>query len=299
MRVAFGSFYSSLSDRFNNLNSLQQTALQQMATGQKLTKPSDDPAAMQRVLDQRTVKAQEHQYWKNAGDAEQTSKASGASLDQLNDIFTRVGELTTRGGSEINDAGSFRAFASETDQLLEQALTVANSRVGGKYLHGGTAVDAAPFTATRDPLTNKITAITYNGNAVDAEVRISESSTVAPRTSGAENLQIRDTLTALISARTAMESGDGAAVAALKAGQEVVEDQLLTAISRTGGVQYRLEVSQRQSAERFQSVEELISRDADVDFADASVRFSRAQTAYTAAVQSGAKIAQNSLLDYV
>lgn len=299
MRVAFGSFYSNLSDRFNSLNMMQQTALQQMSTGQKLTKPSDDPAAMQRVLDQRTVKAQEYQFWKNAGDAEQTSKASSSSLDQMHDIFTRVGELTTRGGSEINDAGSFQAFASETDQLLEQALTSANSQVAGKYLHGGTVVDTPPFVATRDPLTNKITGVTYNGDAVDAEVRISESSTVSPRTNGAENLQIRDLLNNLVTTRDALTAGNGAAVAALRPGQETIEDQLLSTMSRAGGVQYRLEVSQRQSEERFTSVESLISRDADVDFAEASVRFSRSQTAYSAAVQSGAKIAQSSLLDYI
>ena len=298
MRVAYSSFYNSLTDRFNNLNSTQQKALTQMTTGQKLTVASDDPAAMQRVLENRTVKAQENQFWKNAGDAAQTSMASSSSVTQLNNIFTRVGELTTRGSDEINDAQSFSAFATETDQLLEEALTVANSKVSGKYLHSGTAIETAPFVATRD-VAGKITSIAYAGNANEATVRISESSAISAQTSGTENLNIRDMLNNLVSVRTAMESKSGPAVAALRPAQEAIEDNLLSTISRAGGIQYRLEVNQRQSSEHFQSVDKLISKDADVDFAEASVRFSRAQTAYSAAIQSGAKVAQVSLLDYI
>jgi flagellar hook-associated protein 3 FlgL len=299
MRITYNSFYNGLTDRLGSLNSMQQKALQELSTGQKLTLASDDPTAMQRVLELRTSKAQETQFWKNAGDVASTSKASTNDLKQLHGVLTRVGELTTSGSSELNNAPNFDAYASETDQLLEQALTQANSRLSGKYHHGGTATDTPPFVAVRDAVTNKITSVNYVGNITEAQVRISESSTVSPYTNGTENTNMRDLLNNMVALRDGLQAGSASTVKALRPAQETIEDQLLSSISRAGAIQYRLEVSQAQATQRFASDETLISRDADSDFADATVRFNRSQTAYSAAVQSSARIASTSLLDYI
>jgi flagellar hook-associated protein 3 FlgL len=298
MRVTFNSSYNALSDRLNSLNSMQQKAQQQLATGQKLTTAADDPTAMQRVLELRTDKAKETQFWQNAGDVTSISKASTSDLQQLESVSTRMGELTTLGSSELNGTTNFSAYASETDQLLEQALTQANSQLNGKYLHGGTATNTPPFVAVRDA-NNKITSINYAGNSTDAQVRVSESSTVCPYSSGAENTNIRDLLNNMVALRDGLQAGSASTVAALTPAQGAVEDLLLSSISRAGSIQYRLGVSQSQSTQRFTGDENLISRDADVDFAEATIRLNRAQTAYSAAVQSGAKIASTSLLNYI
>ena len=77
------------------------------------------------------------------------------------------------------------------------------------------------------------------------------------------------------------------------------EDTILSALSRAGTIQYRLETVQKDLELRYESSEKLISTDADVDFAEATVRLNRSQMAYQAAIQSGAKIQNNSLLDYL
>ena len=299
MRITFNTFYNTLTTRLGSLNDQQQQALQQLSTGQKLTLPSDDPTAMQRVLEQRTAKAQVNQYWQNAGDVTSISKSSSTDLTQLQGILTRATELTTSGSSDLTDATSMHAYASETDQLLEQALTQANAKFSGKYTHGGTATDTPPFGAVRDATTNQITSVTYVGNATDAQVRISDSAQVSPYTSGAENTNIRDLLNNMVSLRDNLAAGSSAGVKALIPAQGTIEDSLLSSISRAGSIQYRLQVSQTQDSQNFLSDEALISRDADTDFAAATVQLNRAQTAYSAAVQSGAKIANISLLNYI
>jgi len=77
------------------------------------------------------------------------------------------------------------------------------------------------------------------------------------------------------------------------------EDKLLSMISRAGSVQYRLETVSKDHADRYDASEQLISKDADVDFAEATVRLNRTQMAYQAAIQSGARIQSYSLLDYL
>jgi len=160
--------------------------------------------------------------------------------------------------------------------------------------------------AVRDA-SGKITSVNYVGTNAAAEalpgglatVRVSEDTEVAPYTNSAENTNIQSLLNNMVALRDGLAAQTPAAVSALRPAQEAIEDSLLSTISRAGAVQYRLEVSARQSTERFQTDEALISRDADVDMSEASVRFSRAQTAYSAAIQSGAKIANTSLLDYI
>ncbi len=82
-------------------------------------------------------------------------------------------------------------------------------------------------------------------------------------------------------------------------GLQEMEDTILSTLSRQGTIQYRLETVMKDLEKRYEQSERLISVDADVDFADASVRLNRAQLAYEAAIQSGARIQNTSLLDYV
>ena len=82
-------------------------------------------------------------------------------------------------------------------------------------------------------------------------------------------------------------------------GLQRMEDTVLSALSRQGTIQYRLETAMKDLEVRYEGTEKLISTDADIDFAEATVRLNRAQMAYQAAIQSGARIQSNSLLDYL
>jgi flagellar hook-associated protein 3 FlgL len=73
----------------------------------------------------------------------------------------------------------------------------------------------------------------------------------------------------------------------------------VNAISQNGAVQTRLEALKQQNDSRFGDVEQLVSREVDADLAQSMVKLSQTQTAYQAAVQSGAQIMKLSLLDYV
>ena len=88
-------------------------------------------------------------------------------------------------------------------------------------------------------------------------------------------------------------------VMALRDDLAAKEDQILSTLSRQGSIQYRLETAMKDLEVRYEGTERLISTDADIDFAEATVRLNRAQMAYQAAIQSGAMIQSNSLLDYL
>ena len=303
MRVTFNSFPDTLLGRLQALGSDQNKALVQLSTGQRIAAPSDDAPAMQRILNLRAEKKQGQQYHRNAIDGLEVSKTTFATLDQLSDILTRSSELSAN-ISGITSAQEFKAKASEVTQLIEQGLNVANSKLRGSYLLAGDASGSAtpPYASTRDA-EGRITSVTYVGSETLAEMNISESSKISAFSSAAENKDVAGMLNTLIELRSAMDAADSTEALNVRRkltdGTGNYEDTLLSSMSRAGSIQYRLEVAMKDLEIRYESTEQLISTDADVDFAEATVRLNRAQMAYQAAIQSGAMIQNNSLLDYL
>ena len=310
MRVTFNSFPDTLLGRLQSLGSEQNKALTQLSTGQRIAAPSDDAPAMQRILNLRVEKKQNQQYHRNATDGLEVSKVTFSSLEQIKDLLVRASELSANISGATSEQ-EFKAKASEIDQLVQQGLNVANTKLRGSYLLAGEASGAsdAPFTATSTG--GKLTQIDYRysvadqGDDANPQMHIGEDTQISAFTTPRENREVADLLNKMISMRNAMtDTPIGTATKAsnvinLRDDLATKEDQILSALSRAGTTQYRLETAMRDLEIRYEGTEKLISTDADIDFAEATVRLNRAQMAYQAAIQSGARIQSNSLLDYL
>jgi flagellar hook-associated protein 3 FlgL len=305
MRVTFNAFPDTLLGRLQSLGSEQNKALTQLSTGQRISAPSDDAPAMQRILNLRTEKKQNQQFHRNATDGLEKSKVTFSSMEQIKDLLVRASELAAgiNGASSPNE---YFAKSSEINQLIEQGLNVGNTKLRGSYLFAADSPENPAFTATRDSQ-NKITAITYAGSQNDSAIRIGEDTEIKVGSSVPENEKIETVLNKLIALRNAMDAPASATKSETVIGMrgqgtdnlDQLENDILSSISRAGTIQYRLETAMRDLEVRYEATEQLISKDADVDFAEATVRLNRSQMAYQAAIQSGAMIQRNSLLDYV
>ena len=297
MRIPNNNFSETLVSQLQRLTVRQAQLQNQAATGQRITNPSDDPAAVARVLQLQAEKQQIQQFASNNGRAHDISQSSFSAVHQLKGISDRAGELSVL-GTGVTSPDAFGAYAAEADQALEQALQVANTRYTGEHLFGGTKSDVPPFTATRDAA-GKITAITYSGAASGAEFRISEGAKLSPFTKGAENQQFADFMNHMVSLRDALQSGSSSAVQAVRPDLETSENNFLVTLSDIGAKQTRLEADGSQNEARFAELENLTAAETDIDLSQVVVKLTQAQTAYQAALQSGAEILKMSLLDYV
>jgi flagellar hook-associated protein 3 FlgL len=276
----------------------EQAKLQlQVSTGRRITQPEDDPTAVGRVLTLQSEKRQIGQYASNAIRAQTLAQTSFSGLQGLKKVSDRAGELATLGtGAMSTDA--MNAYATEVEQLLEQALQLANSRAGSDYIFAGTAVDAPAFSATRDA-DNNITTLTFDGNTSQAVIPLSEATSVSPSTSGTTNQGIGDFLNHLVALRDALTAGDIDAVRAVQPGLTDDEDMLIAAMADNGGIQTRIEAAQVQQQDRATNIETLISNETSVDLPTTIVRLNQTNTAYQAALASASKIMNLSLLDYI
>ncbi|MEO5958833.1 MAG: flagellin [Opitutaceae bacterium] len=297
MRISTNTVSEGIVRQIQQLNTQQARLQTQIATGQRISQPEDDPAAVGRVLNLQSERRQIEQYGHNADRALQISQASYSGLMSMKSISDRAGELGTLGTGALG-VEAMKAYATEVDQLIEQAFQVANTRFNGDYIYGGTAVDAPPLTATR-ALDGKIASVVYNGNAAQASIPLSEATSITPGTTGATNLGLRDFVRNLVALRDALTSGNTATVATVQVTLAQSEDLLISAVADNGGIQTRIEASRAQQADRTLSLDALVSAETDADLPSTIVKLNQSQTAYQAALQSAANIMRLSLLDYI
>ncbi len=297
MRVTSNMLSENMVRQIQDLSSRQSKLQTQVSTGQRIFQPEDDAPAVGRVLALESEQRALAQFKRNVDRALELSQATFGGIKQLKLISDRAGEIATLGTGALN-ADSNTAYASEVDQLIEQALQFSNTRFRNDYVFAGTAVDAPPFVATRDS-SGAITSVAYAGNTSRATVQLSESAGIQPGSSAATNAGLGDFLNHLVSLRDALRANDNTAIAAAQSGLVNSEDLLVSSLAEHGGVQTRIESNRSQLLDREQSLEQLVSAETDADLPSTIVRLNQSQTAYQAALQSAASIMRISLLDYI
>ena len=297
MRIPTSYVSDSLVSRLQRLTANQFSLQAQVTSGQRITSASDDPAAMAHVL-QMQAEQQHIQQWSRNGDrAYSVSQASYAAVRALKSVSDRAGEIAVLGVG-VNSPEGYKAYSKETDALIEQALQSANTQYSGQHLFGGTQTDAPPFTATRDAA-GKITAVSYTGTASAAQFSIAEGTTVSPQTDGATNQKFADFLNTLVSLRESLTTQNSSAIQAAQTGLHNSENDIVSTISDIGATQTRIESSKAINESQFTNLQQQTASETDVDLAQTVVKLTKAQTAYQAALQSGAQMLQHSLLDYL
>ena len=297
MRIASSTISDNIVRQIQGLGSQQARLQSQVSSGQRITNPSDDPAAVSRVINLESERREIEQFQRNAERALEVSQASYSGLQQIKKLSDRATEIGTLGaGAQSSDA--LNAYASEINQLIEQAVQLGNTKFRNDYIYAGTAVDTPPFTAARGA-NGEVTGITYAGNTAQSAIALSESSSVAPGTAGTTNTGIGDFINRLVAMRDALRTGNTASVQGAQSNLLTSEDLLVDALSEHGAVQMRIEVNQTQQKERADNLEKLVSAEADGDLPSAIVKLNQTQVAYQAALQSASNIMRLSLLDYL
>ncbi len=310
MRVTANSFSNDLVSQLATLSAQQNRLQNQAATGQRITLPEDDPAAMGKVLNWQAEADSVGQFQKNIASAQQVSQASFSAMQSLKKISDRAGEIATLADG-LKSPDELKAYGAEVTQLIRQAAQLANTTNNGTYLFGGTRSDQAPFTLT-DNADGTVGSVTYSGNTSLPQTEVAEGITLTAQIVGAnttgsgprglftDSRAGADLFNHLISLQNHLMSGDAAAVAATDRPQLAKdEDNLIYQIAANGAVQTRLDTSTTLATNRADALQKSISGARDADLSQTLVQLSQTQTAYQAALQTGARILSTSLLDYL
>ncbi|MGE3536960.1 MAG: flagellin hook IN motif-containing protein [Candidatus Tectimicrobiota bacterium] len=131
----------------------QHTKLQQAyeasSSGIRLHRPSDDPTGAQRVLDVRAALGSLEEFTRHRVTANSLLHTTESTLGDLENTLVAAKNLTLRALNDtLGPEQQRRIIAAEVGSLYEQALHLANTEVGGRYLFAGQAYTQRPFSAS-------------------------------------------------------------------------------------------------------------------------------------------------------
>jgi len=297
MRITNNMVTNTILNEVQSLDSQQSTLQTQVSSGLAVTQASDNPSAYAQIVQLEGQSDELTQYASNAQQALNTAQSSYSALQSLTQIYDSASQIGTQGtdgalGSDSTD------YASELNEVIQQAVQVANSQFDGNYLFAGTAVSQAPFTATTDS-SGDITGVTYGGNSQQAAIPLSATSSVSPSTSGTTNTGIAAFINQLVSLRDALSSSDTAGATTALSQLQSSDNVLTSAVAENGAIQMRIGSDQTQATSSETEVTSLISSASDADLPSTITKLNQAQLAYQAALQTAASVMHLSILNYV
>ena len=156
---------------------------EQLATGNRILTPSDDPAASTQLIKLSALSAANQQFDRNIVFAQNDVDLSESKLKSTGDIIQRVRELVVQANNATNSDQSRSAIATEIENNLYSMRDLANSKdATGDYLFSG-------FNATTKPFVKEGSGYVYKGDQGERFLQIADGIQIQVRDTGTEIFQ--------------------------------------------------------------------------------------------------------------
>ncbi|AEG15364.1 flagellar hook-associated protein 3 [Desulfofundulus kuznetsovii DSM 6115] len=130
---------------------------EQMSTGRKVLRLSDDPPALSQLLNVRTAVERNQQYMRNITDGLSYLDGADTALGTAGELLQKAIEYAIQGANGTLEPDDMAAIGEQIDKMIDELVDIANTTVGGKYIFAGTKNDRPPFWRDGDK-------IYYRGN---------------------------------------------------------------------------------------------------------------------------------------
>ncbi|WP_018212541.1 flagellar hook-associated protein FlgL [Desulfitobacterium hafniense] len=298
----------------------------QMSTGQKINRPSDDPVGTENSLRFKSSISYVNQLKANAKEGIAYMDTTDDTLGEMTSMIQRAKELAIHAmnTSTVNDEDR-QKIAIEIDQIREHVIELANTKVGTKYIFGGTAnVEPFPKGAT-DWQGSDDTKKFQVGGDLSIEVSVNghdlfgagwgyvettpatDPPTYEYKETGASGIAMFDTLAQLSKALNesninGVDDGMGTTedgVQVLLTKLELQADHISDVRAQLGARQNRMDSVYSQLDSTAANLGDSLANVLYADIAETLVDFKTQDSVYQAALSVGTKIIQPSLADFL
>lgn len=273
----------------------------QLSSNKRFLSPADDPTAAAQVLGLSESLAITNQYRTNAKAAQTRLEIEETSLDSAINALQRARELAVRGLNDTESAESRRGIAQEIRQIMDQVLSLANTRdPNGEYIFAGAQSLTQPFSHDGSG------GFTYSGDQSPRQLQVGPSRQIAAGDSGldvfmkidnAAGTGYQDVFTTLYSLATELEA-DAPVTDRLTEIDNAV-DNILQVRSRIGARLNAIDREEQVNLAYSVQLESARSDVQDLDLAQAATDLNRQMVVLQAAQQAFVKVQGLSLFNYL
>ena len=297
-RVNLESFISTTLANVQKSTSNMSKLQEQISTGKKVNRASDDPAGARKILSLRSEDLKLDQYATNIQTATQALDYNASVLSSTSDILQRVTELTMQGVSDSTDQNGRTIIANEINQLLETVMQSANAKRLGRYVFAGTETTTVPFVPSRNSSGN-ISSVAYNGNRETIEYNVGPNTNTVVNLTGDEVFVSPKLFDTIISIRDNLSDG------AITFAREELDNldnaskNILNSIAKAGGTASTLELTGNRITDTRLSLQEVLASSESADIAELVLKLTEQQSIFEASLASGSYIFKTSILNYL
>lgn len=272
-----------------------------LASGKRIHKPSDDPVGIGYSMRYRSELATNEQYARNADDGISWLEYTDNVLNQAGNALQRARELAIQGANDTNPPEAREAIAKEIGQILGHMLNLANAEFNGRYLFNGEKTDVKPFETVEDAL-NKGTdpgRLEYEiGRDVVVNVNLTGTEVFGAPTGGNGDGKA-NVFQALVNLRDSLLANDTQGVTKSVGEIDTRLDMLLKQRAEVGARMQRYDMARGRLQDQNYQLNVLLSKTEDADIAKTIIDLKQQENVQKAAMSTGARIIQQSLVDFI
>lgn len=258
----------------------------EMSSGLRVSKPSDDPSAWITAQRDRVSAALNDGTSQAISTGHDRLVASDGALSTLSGLISQARELAVEGSNDSQTASSRANLGAEMDSIFQTAVATANSRdPNGEYLLAGTNSLSQPF----DPTTGA-----YTGDAIARNVNMDPTSTQVATVAGSSLTASSgvDILPMLKTLATAMTTNNVATIRSSLTDLATAVSQLAQVRGQTGGHMAVLESAKTAHDALATRISASISTAVEADTVATASELAKASTSLTVSQTVTARVLQ-------
>lgn len=296
MRISTQSLYQGIEQRIFRITAELKAAEEKVATGKNINRPSDNPVGLVDALGLRNGLARLEQYQRNMEMGKTWLDLTGTVCEQAGDVAQQAQEiaLNLQDGTQTPEMRT--ALANQVDLLLDQAVSLGNTQLSGKYIFAGYRTQTQPFTRTA---VGGAETVQYNGDANDFQIQVGPQESLEIGKNGQGLFADSGFLDSLIRLKAAIENNDPAAIRQEAINLQSAEDSFNAQAADVGIRQGRILDKQEILNGLKLNFQNQIDDLENVDQTRAVLEMKEKQNAYEVALAASSKIMEVSLLDYL
>jgi len=274
-----------LKSNMEDLNDLNE----QLSSGKLFQMPSDAPIKVADSMDYKSQLNRNAQYQRNTDQAENWLNTTESALKNGTEVIQRARELTIYASTDSLTSEDRQQIASEVKELRDELVDISRTQLGDSYIFSGQQTEEEPFDDS----------LTYQWNNDKISRRLNENVEMDINLTGAEVFQ--DEITALNQLYTNLDSGaDGETIA--NNNLDNMDDAIKNFTKRraeVGGKLKRIDNLKNRLEANEIHLKQLKSGNEDADLAEVITNLKMEENVYRASLASGARIMQQSLVDFI
>jgi flagellar hook-associated protein 3 FlgL len=297
------------SERFlANLQTLRDRIAQtqeQVSSGFRINKPSDDPAALGDVLQLQSEIGRVNQVVTNLTTVKSQVDTSEAALQSATQIMLQIQTLAAQGATGTATATDRTGISQQIGQLLTQLVSISQTQSQGVYIFGGDQDTQASYQVDLSSpagVTRLITTTATRQIQDATGITFADSKTaqdIFDHRNPDDSIASDNVFAAVNSLRVALANNDQTAINNAVDSFHTASDYLEQQHAFYGGVQNQV-ANAIDIAQKFQvQYQTSLGDKRNTDMASAAIDLAQEQTSMQGAVQAQAAMPRTTLFNYI